>query len=91
MLARNFALAALTAAILFAAGFGIGLQHNGQNKVNTSHRSFSHSVIPAPPNTTRAFSFIHSVFPSRDSERSSQAKTQDNRASDMRSGFGNSK
>ena len=74
MLARNFALAALTAAILFAAGFGIGLQHNGQDKVNTSNRSFSHSV-----------------FPSRDSERSSQAKTQDNRASDMRSGFGNSK
>lgn len=90
MFARNFAIAALTAAILFAAGFSIGAQHNDQNKARTLNRSFSHSVIPAPANTTRAFSFIHSIIPSRDSERSNQARTQDNRTSDMRSGFGNS-
>lgn len=89
MIARNYVLAILAAAALLAAGFTMGQQHaNDNSSIRTVMRNFTHSVVPAPPNTTTEFSFINSIIPSKDNH-SNKASTQEGRSSSMRSGFGN--
>lgn len=94
MLARNFFIATISAAAIFAAGLAIGMI-NGSHDVDVKalNRNFTRSLTPAPQNLTRDFTFVNSIWDrgTTNNDRSNNASTQDGRSSQMRSGFGNNK